>query len=158
MQLGDLSSNTFYIAFFQGLLLLIQLTKSNAAIQVGARFHRFCELFQSLHIMYKVQSTQSTNNNNAFFFFLLSSFKQKIVAFENAFDRLLEIITEEGYSDGGEWRCNYGRKFLCHSIVWEVVTSKNFQHQFYLWQQFHEHNYTYRSVTNRVILMWKKCC
>ena len=26
---------------------------------------------------------------------------QKIVAFENAFDRLLEIITEEGYSDGG---------------------------------------------------------
>ena len=28
-------------------------------------------------------------------------FQQKIVAFENAFDRLLEIITEEGYSDGG---------------------------------------------------------
>ena len=28
-------------------------------------------------------------------------FHQKIVAFENAFDRLLEIITEEGYSDGG---------------------------------------------------------
>ncbi len=26
---------------------------------------------------------------------------QKIVAFENAFDRLLEIITEEGASDGG---------------------------------------------------------
>ena len=29
------------------------------------------------------------------------SFYQKIVAFENAFDRLLEIITDEGYSDGG---------------------------------------------------------
>ena len=28
-------------------------------------------------------------------------FQQKIVAFENAFDRLLEIITEEGCSDGG---------------------------------------------------------
>ncbi len=26
---------------------------------------------------------------------------QKIVAFENAFDRLLEIVSEEGYSDGG---------------------------------------------------------
>lgn len=42
----------------QGLLLLQQLTKSNAAIQ-------------------------------------------KIVAFENAFERLLDIITEEGSSDGG---------------------------------------------------------
>ncbi|CAH1277557.1 USO1 [Branchiostoma lanceolatum] len=42
----------------QGLLLLIQLTKGNAAIQ-------------------------------------------KIVAFENAFERLLEIIVEEGHSDGG---------------------------------------------------------
>ena len=28
---------------------------------------------------------------------------QKIVAFENAFDRLLEIIAEEGYSDGGKY-------------------------------------------------------
>jgi hypothetical protein len=26
---------------------------------------------------------------------------QKIVAFENAFDRLFDVITEEGYSDGG---------------------------------------------------------
>ena len=26
---------------------------------------------------------------------------QKIVAFENAFERLLDIITEEGSSDGG---------------------------------------------------------
>lgn len=43
----------------QGLLLLQQLTKSNAAIQ-------------------------------------------KIVAFENAFERLLDIITEEGSSDGGK--------------------------------------------------------
>jgi hypothetical protein len=42
----------------QGLLLLQQLTKNNAAIQ-------------------------------------------KIVAFENAFERLLDIITEEGSSDGG---------------------------------------------------------
>jgi len=32
---------------------------------------------------------------------VLIVFHQKIVAFENAFDRLLEIITEEGYSDGG---------------------------------------------------------
>lgn len=45
--------------FLQGLLLLQQLTKSNAAIQ-------------------------------------------KIVAFENAFERLLDIITEEGSSDGGK--------------------------------------------------------
>lgn len=45
--------------FPQGLLLLQQLTKSNAAIQ-------------------------------------------KIVAFENAFERLLDIITEEGSSDGGK--------------------------------------------------------
>lgn len=44
--------------FQQGLLLLQQLTKGNAAIQ-------------------------------------------KIVAFENAFERLLDIITEEGSSDGG---------------------------------------------------------
>lgn len=44
--------------FLQGLLLLQQLTKGNAAIQ-------------------------------------------KIVAFENAFERLLDIITEEGNSDGG---------------------------------------------------------
>lgn len=43
----------------QGLLLLQQLTKSNAAIQ-------------------------------------------KIVAFESAFERLLDIITEEGSSDGGK--------------------------------------------------------
>lgn len=42
----------------KGVLLLQQLTKSNAAIQ-------------------------------------------KIVAFENAFERLLDIITEEGNSDGG---------------------------------------------------------
>ena len=33
--------------------------------------------------------------------YVLIVFHQKIVAFENAFDRLLEIITEEGYSDGG---------------------------------------------------------
>lgn len=46
------------VCFQQGLLLLQQLTKSNAAIQ-------------------------------------------KIVAFENAFERLLDIITEEGSSDGG---------------------------------------------------------
>lgn len=48
-----------FFLFHQGLLLLQQLTKSNAAIQ-------------------------------------------KIVAFENAFERLLDIITEEGSSDGGE--------------------------------------------------------
>ena len=28
---------------------------------------------------------------------------QKIVAFENAFERLLDIIHEEGESDGGKW-------------------------------------------------------
>lgn len=48
----------------QGLLLLQQLTKSNAAIQ-------------------------------------------KIVAFENAFERLLDIITEEGSSDGGKRNCEF---------------------------------------------------
>ena len=36
-------------------------------------------------------------------FIILCIIQQKIVAFENAFDRLLEIITEEGCSDGGEW-------------------------------------------------------
>lgn len=50
--------NLLFCAFAQGLLLLQQLTKSNAAIQ-------------------------------------------KIVAFESAFERLLDIITEEGSSDGG---------------------------------------------------------
>lgn len=50
----------FVFCHHQGLLLLQQLTKSNAAIQ-------------------------------------------KIVAFENAFERLLDIITEEGSSDGGKW-------------------------------------------------------
>ena len=35
--------------------------------------------------------------------YVLVVFHQKIVAFENAFDRLLEIITEEGYSDGGTY-------------------------------------------------------
>ncbi len=49
----------FFFNIHQGLLLLQQLTKSNAAIQ-------------------------------------------KIVAFENAFERLLDIITEEGSSDGGK--------------------------------------------------------
>lgn len=57
-RLMDLLSDSREIIRNEGLLLLIQLTKSNAAIQ-------------------------------------------KIVAFENAFDRLLEIITEEGCSDGG---------------------------------------------------------
>lgn len=51
--------DVFFYLFLQGLLLLQQLTKSNAAIQ-------------------------------------------KIVAFENAFERLLDIITEEGSSDGGK--------------------------------------------------------
>lgn len=51
-------SDVFFL-LLQGLLLLQQLTKSNAAIQ-------------------------------------------KIVAFENAFERLLDIITEEGSSDGGK--------------------------------------------------------
>lgn len=50
----------------QGLLLLQQLTKSNAAIQ-------------------------------------------KIVAFENAFERLLDIITEEGSSDGGKRGFSFSR-------------------------------------------------
>ena len=35
------------------------------------------------------------------YMYVLIVFHQKIVAFENAFDRLLEIITEEGCSDGG---------------------------------------------------------
>lgn len=55
--------------FRQGLLLLQQLTKSNAAIQ-------------------------------------------KIVAFENAFERLLDIITEEGSSDGGKKRFLYFKSSL----------------------------------------------
>lgn len=61
---GVLLKPKFLFFFFfcpppvKGVLLLQQLTKSNAAIQ-------------------------------------------KIVAFENAFERLLDIITEEGNSDGG---------------------------------------------------------
>lgn len=51
--------DNLFSTFQQGLLLLQQLTKGNAAIQ-------------------------------------------KIVAFENAFERLLDIITEEGSSDGGK--------------------------------------------------------
>ena len=39
--------------------------------------------------------------NNHVWCYVVIVFHQKIVAFENAFDRLLEIITEEGYSDGG---------------------------------------------------------
>lgn len=50
--------NLLFALPVKGVLLLQQLTKSNAAIQ-------------------------------------------KIVAFENAFERLLDIITEEGNSDGG---------------------------------------------------------
>lgn len=46
--------------FFQGLLLLIEMTKGNSNIQ-------------------------------------------KIVAFENAFERLLDIVAEEGSSDGGRY-------------------------------------------------------
>lgn len=57
-RLMDLLSDTREVIRNDGLLLLIQLTKGNAAIQ-------------------------------------------KIVAFENAFDKLIEVITEEGYSDGG---------------------------------------------------------
>ncbi|XP_066922290.1 general vesicular transport factor p115-like [Clytia hemisphaerica] len=57
-RLMDLLSDTREVIRNDGLLLLIQLTKGNAAIQ-------------------------------------------KIVAFENAFDKLMEVITEEGYSDGG---------------------------------------------------------
>lgn len=58
----------------QGLLLLQQLTKSNAAIQ-------------------------------------------KIVAFENAFERLLDIITEEGSSDGG--KRSFGFQFHRYLLVFE---------------------------------------
>ncbi|XP_066304977.1 general vesicular transport factor p115-like isoform X2 [Branchiostoma lanceolatum] len=57
-RLMDLISDAREVIRNDGLLLLIQLTKGNAAIQ-------------------------------------------KIVAFENAFERLLEIIVEEGHSDGG---------------------------------------------------------
>lgn len=57
----------------QGLLLLQQLTKSNAAIQ-------------------------------------------KIVAFENAFERLLDIITEEGSSDGGKRNLSFSAGYLL--VVW----------------------------------------
>ena len=42
---------------------------------------------------------------------------QKIVAFENAFDRLLEVISEEGYSDGGKCLCSKSRLKPCESKV-----------------------------------------
>lgn len=61
-----------FFLFQQGLLLLQQLTKSNAAIQ-------------------------------------------KIVAFENAFERLLDIITEEGSSDGGTFFTSLSLDFLIKS-------------------------------------------
>lgn len=74
----------------QGLLLLQQLTKSNAAIQ-------------------------------------------KIVAFENAFERLLDIITEEGSSDGGKrslgfraaydtcWSFDVNGWFSVQVLWWRIV-------------------------------------
>lgn len=62
--------NFFSPQLVKGVLLLQQLTKSNAAIQ-------------------------------------------KIVAFENAFERLLDIITEEGNSDGGTQKS----KTFFHSLV-----------------------------------------
>ncbi len=56
----DILFNSVHVSFiFQGLLLLIQLTKGNANIQ-------------------------------------------KIVVFENAFEKLLEIVGDEGMSDGGK--------------------------------------------------------
>ena len=45
----------------------------------------------------------SASGKQHFTIIILCIIQQKIVAFENAFDRLLEIITEEGCSDGGEW-------------------------------------------------------
>lgn len=65
----------------QGLLLLQQLTKSNAAIQ-------------------------------------------KIVAFENAFERLLDIITEEGSSDGGTRCVRVASEFLKIFYLHIIFTNK----------------------------------
>lgn len=68
----------FVFCHHQGLLLLQQLTKSNAAIQ-------------------------------------------KIVAFENAFERLLDIITEEGSSDGGKLIFTQN----CYWTIWSYLFSLN---------------------------------
>lgn len=57
---------------------------------------------------------------------------QKIVAFENAFERLLDIITEEGNSDGGTEKSEfsavlpqkalgygvYGLRVGCNELGW----------------------------------------
>lgn len=43
---------------------------------------------------------------------------QKIVAFENAFERLLEIITEEGSSDGGMRLTNTRFVFINRTGRW----------------------------------------
>lgn len=43
---------------------------------------------------------------------------QKIVAFENAFERLLDIITEEGNSDGGRYeKIDLRNSFCTHLII-----------------------------------------
>lgn len=46
---------------------------------------------------------------------------QKIVAFENAFERLLDIITEEGSSDGGKRIFNAESLIFCNYDVKIIV-------------------------------------
>jgi len=80
-RLMDLLSDNREVVRNDGLLLLIQLTKGNAAIQ-------------------------------------------KIVAFENAFDRLLEVIYDEGYSDGGV--VTEDCLILMHNLIKSNVSNQNF--------------------------------
>eukprot|EP00794_Sanderia_malayensis_P011932 gene11932-13168_t len=80
-RLMDLLSDSREVLRNDGLLLLIQLTKGNAAIQ-------------------------------------------KIVAFENAFDKLLEVIADEGNSDGGV--VTEDCLIMMHNLLRSNVSNQNF--------------------------------
>ncbi|XP_065063529.1 general vesicular transport factor p115-like [Rhopilema esculentum] len=80
-RLMDLLADNREVIRNDGLLLLIQLTKGNAAIQ-------------------------------------------KIVAFENAFDRLFEVISDEGFSDGGV--VTEDCLILMHNLIKSNVSNQNF--------------------------------
>ena len=144
---------------FQGLLLLIQLTKSNAAIQVGARFHQFCELFQSLHmhnicIKYNLQSTN--NNYMLFFLFFCPPSNRKLLPLRmhltdslKSLQRKVTVMEVSGDVTMAENFCAtavvYGRGFLSRISKENPICDRSFM-------------YIIGSITNRVILMWKEYC
>ena len=83
----------------QALLLLTYLTKDNTQIQVPT--------YMCIPMMSFVGISPTFQSHH-------SSSLQKIVAFENAFERLMDIIEVEGYSDGGQ--CLSVRLCVCLSV------------------------------------------